>query len=504
MQATTNRNAIRPTQMSRYTMTEIYRAGAAAALRIEGKDRNTVTVVHKPTHFVVEYKWDEGWGVPLGVGLFDFYGLSREVAVGLMFLWEGKEDRHCPRRLKWWATQRVARALGKRLHSWYKGRLAETDSAILAVQRAVFAATFSAPEPLFDEKLYRHEHLVKDLIQHRAAAVALANVQLLETLRVEILAEELKHAADPDAPPERADYDAALATLGVSFPVDFYRTLEMMRDWRGLFSPWDVPYRSLDRTLMNLPGGVPHSLIPFLKAVPLRQPILSRLELATLALYEQLRLRRGLPRRNEAVFLAAAPDRIARAAQLVGEHTRNTLSTRRTGDLRFLVGFLMDYPEDHNGNIVGLAEKSIRWHRQEAQREAERISRRLGGQRETARPPVPLPDEPEFEFLSTVDEICAEGERMRNCVGSYAEMAVQGRCYLFHVSRAGEEATVEVDRGGRVVQAAGPRNTRNKAARWAMRVLNRWGRAFPGGCDHAPSNDERTLDVSEGYQDPLF
>jgi hypothetical protein len=56
-----------------------------------------------------------------------------------------------------------------------------------------------------------------------------------------------------------------------------------------------------------------------------------------------------------------------------------------------------------------------------------------------------------------------------------------GTCYLFHVSHAGEEATIEVDRAGRVVQAAGPGNRMNAASRWGRRVLGRWGKGFPEG-----------------------
>ena len=34
---------------------------------------------------------------------------------------------------------------------------------------------------------------------------------------------------------------------------------------------------------------------------------------------------------------------------------------------------------------------------------------------------------------------------MNNCIASYAESAVAGRCYLFHVTHDGEEASVEID-----------------------------------------------------------
>jgi len=83
---------------------------------------------------------------------------------------------------------------------------------------------------------------------------------------------------------------------------------------------------------------------------------------------------------------------------------------------------------------------------------------------------------------------------MENCVASYAQRAVRGSCYLFHASHNGEEATVQLDHTGRVVQAAGPRNQRNAAATWGSRVLGRWGREFPTG--HASH-----VDFPAGFDD---
>ena len=112
--------------------------------------------------------------------------------------------------------------------------------------------------------------------------------------------------------------------------------------------------------------------------------------------------------------------------------------------------------------------------------------------------PIPLPHEPDIRFLSTVGELCTEGEHRRNCVASCAEMAVRGDCYVFHASRAGGEATTEVDRAGRVVQASGPRNTRNSTPRWAERALNCWGRTLPEGHDRVTPD---TPDGARGYYD---
>jgi hypothetical protein len=274
----------------------------------------------------------------------------------------------------------------------------------------------------------------------------------------------------------------------------------MMENWRGLFSPTGEPYRSLNRTLMNLPGGVPSSLVAYLNLVHLKRPVLSRSELLVLTLHEQRRFHRELPQRNAAVFRSTTEDQISRAARLVAQHTRNPLGTRRTMDLKFIVGFLMDYPGEHRGNIVGLAEKSIRWHRQQQEGEVERTLERLGRGTATEAPPIPVPQDPNVLFLSDVKGVCKEGLRMSNCVASYAGRAAGGRCYLFHVSHAGKEATIEVDRAGCVVQAAGPGNEINAAARWGRRVLNRWGKGFPEGHEATAP----TMIFEEGHEEDDF
>ena len=142
------------------------------------------------------------------------------------------------------------------------------------------------------------------------------------------------------------------------------------------------------------------------------------------------------------------------------------------------VQFLLDFPERHAGRIVGLAEKSIRWHRAGYQQEAEKAIVNLGRETKLATPPVPLPEIQGIRFLATVGDVADEGHRMEHCIGSYARQAAWGECYLFHVDHGDEEASVEVSPFGVVVQAWGPRNRRNKATRWAEQVLGQWGRAM--------------------------
>ncbi len=163
--------------------------------------------------------------------------------------------------------------------------------------------------------------------------------------------------------------------------------------------------------------------------------------------------------------------------------------------------FLTDYPEEHRGNIVGLAEKSIAWHRTVAEQQAEKMIKDLGGRRETARPPIDPPDDERITFLSTVEEIAFEGSVMNNCVASYARRAVRGHSLLFHVEHNRGAATVEVSPQGGVVQAAGPRNHLNTAAKWGKTTLDRWSKEFPKefagarpALGHGPFDDD--LDIA--------
>lgn len=483
-------NRVTHKQGSRYTFTETPSEGRGRSVQIEGEGRNTVFVDITPTCLLVRYRDERGGWYIQPYGFFDYYPFAADVTSGLILGWKPPEGRRGWPGVRGWVHRQTGRAISKRLHAHYKSCLRDIDPTVLALQRNVFAATFSAPALMFREELYREGHLVNDLIQYRAAAVALANLERFRDLlrsRVHLEAEQKILRSM-----ERKNLEKLAEAMEVKLsihvlprghyrrdPLGIDEALEMMENWRGLFSPTGKSYRSLDRTLMNLPGGVPPGLVPYLSLVRLERPVLSRSELVVLALYEKWCLQHGSPRRNASVFHRASHDRIARATRLVAQHTRNPLSSRRANDLRFIVRFLMDYPEEHEGNIVGLAEKSIRWHRHQQEQETERILERLGRDRLAEAPPIPVPQEPDVRFLPSVEEVCREGMQMNNCVGTYAGRAAGGQCYLFHISHAGEEATVEVSRAGRVVQAAGPRNEINAASRWGKRVLNRWGKKFP-------------------------
>src|SRR5262249_11125685 len=103
--------------------------------------------------------------------------------------------------------------------------------------------------------LYRTPYLVRDVCRFRAAAIALA-----------FLEDELW--------PRPATGDAA--------PPGDRTVCGAMSAWRGLFAPDLVPYRSLDRTLMNLPDAVHPALVCSLRHVRLERAVVDPIELQLL------------------------------------------------------------------------------------------------------------------------------------------------------------------------------------------------------------------------------
>jgi hypothetical protein len=154
------------------------------------------------------------------------------------------------------------------------------------------------------------------------------------------------------------------------------------------------------------------------------------------------------------------------------------LSPRRWRDVRDAVAFADDYPDPHHGNVVGLAERAVRWHRDQRQEIVDQTIARYGHGRPLPRPPIGLPEVPGIRFLATVGDLCQEGDDMEHCIASYAAKAMDGSAYLFHIDHDGERASIEVDWMGHVVQARGIRNQENAAAQWGRKVLARWSKGM--------------------------
>jgi PcfJ-like protein len=419
--------------------------------RVEGRGRTPVAVRVEPYRFLVNYD-DPSWsrGYVYARGLYPFQELLDTVCQGLLRTWQPHHASHWAmhRRLREWAETQTRKTLARRIYAQYQRLLNRFDPMILEVHKKVLAATYQGASPLIAHPwLYRREHrfIVQDILNHRAAAVA-AGATVMDEV------------------------------CGRRFRIK--KALARMAEWRGIFSPTGQSYRTLDRTLMNLPGGVPAWLVYSLSRFRLERPLTKRVELITTALASYTDLNRS-KRHNFLLFHRAQETEIKEALQLVADHTRNHYSSRRTRDLRALVLFLGDYPEPYHGTLVGLARKSMQWH-EHLQRTPPRPGEgSYPAATPVVKPPIELPASPAVTFLETAGALYEEGEHMRHCVGSYASRAVKGAAYFFHVEHQGGEATVQVDAlSGRVIQTHGPRNKRNRASVWGRKILTEWGRGL--------------------------
>jgi hypothetical protein len=342
--------------------------------------------------------------------------------------------------------------------------LAQVDPAVHQVQLIALRIAGRVPSLAQEAALFREPYILKDILTYRAAAIAFAYLQS------DLWRPPVRGAEEGEAPEER-DMEASEA------PVQ--ELLGAMADWRGLFSPDGRPYRSLNRTLMNLPPDVPPELVCQLSRIRLERPVLDWLELTTLMLYVSATdtgpPEAGLTRFR--IFHHATAAEIADAVRRIGTCTNRALHPERPDDLRFVIRYLCDHPEPYHGNLPGLADRVIRWHQRAHERERlERRIDRLGGHNQAAvRPPIPLPAVPGVTFLGTVGEIVEEGARMHHCIATRAEDALHGRCYLFHIDHQGERASIEVSPEGGITQAQGPHNTDNVAVSWGAALLRAWG-----------------------------
>jgi hypothetical protein len=471
---------------SKYTVTELQ-----DGFVVSGKERKATTVKLDGATFIIK----SGGLVRARVGLFDYYTLSRYVAAHLMEDWkapedkqkthtfdDGREEKYTQSWVFPWVVTQCAKAIGKRVHEQWKRLLNKLDPQVIGVQKAIYAATFGDiyhDPSKFDEAIYTDPWLVNDIIKYRAAAIAAANINNLKvTWAVKrILSNPTFKSIEADLKMVEEEGKALGVELTYSFKptkqAEQVNTLEALANWRGLFSYNGEPYPSLNKTLMNLPGGIPSSLFCTLPGWQLEKPYTERLPLLALLLYGN-RVGGNTPEQNHGrIFEFATTNEIKRAMGRVGDHLHTDLSHRRARDVRTMVKFVSDYPEPHNGRLGGLVTKSIHWHRHRMEEEAKKQAERLGADTQAAKPAI-LPDIPGITFLDTVGAICEEGAQMNHCVSSYAENAVRGRYYLFHVQNNGDYATVQMSPDGKVIQAHGPQNRRNGAVTWGSRVLNRW------------------------------
>ncbi|MDX2166641.1 MAG: PcfJ domain-containing protein [Deltaproteobacteria bacterium] len=322
-----------------------------------------------------------------------------------------------------------------------------------------------ASSPVF----YRTPYLARDVRRFPAAAIALAYLE--DTLW------NLPRNADDPRPTIAAQRRA-------------------MRNWRGLFSIDGRPYRSLDRTLMNLPRSVPPALLCELRFVRLERPMTDAAELLLLLQCVALARQRSQPIDWLPALLLAPPRIIRAGTQRVAVATGRTIDPLDPDQARFVAAYLLDAFGPAVRRFEQVVAHAIRRHQAIGHRRGLDadiddlrhlldLPARPSPDMPTAAPPAPPPAVAGLRFLATVGEVIEEGRRMGHCIGLYADRAVSGECFLFHAEHQGSTASIEVGAEGRVRQASGPRNRHNAACDWARRVLGQWIRSWPPPRDRA-------------------
>jgi hypothetical protein len=142
----------------------------------------TVSVDLAGDHFRVS-----GSGTEYMVSLYAYRGLVAATADRLIANWRPRGERP-PRWLRRWKLEKTRRIFGKQIHTEWMRLLEEVDPTILAVQRALFAATFDQGASPLPDEVYADECIVHDIVTYRAAAVVAARLRpLTATLRREHL-----------------------------------------------------------------------------------------------------------------------------------------------------------------------------------------------------------------------------------------------------------------------------------------------------------------------------
>ena len=270
------------------------------------------------------------------VELIKYSNLMQKISQSLFSEWESPKNKSgfIPK----WILNSCQNGIGKRVYEQWKRLLDRCDQKIVNIQRKVFSVHGHLPDQMqYFPGFYKHKYLTNDLLSLRSGCASVIY--------------------------------ASIHNNNVEYYVKYpYKEIKP-EEWMKIYSNKKYVYPALGQTLNNLPGGISVKNLYRLSDFLLKRPLLSRLELSlNIANIRNVSL-------NFDVFHFATPQDIKLAAKRVGDHLRNKINLRKFSGIVQLTNFLTDYPDNHNGRLPGLAEKSIRWHRrgiyQHAQRELE-------------------------------------------------------------------------------------------------------------------------------------
>lgn len=126
-------------------------------------------------------------------GLYSYSALAEWASDYWISHWEQPVGK----RYAWrWVRECMVKAIRKHLHAPWQQLLQRADPLVVAVHRAIFAATFSEAPIATSEALYRDQYLVHDILHYRAAAIAARHVDSLGT---RVVKQRLLNSPEADA-----------------------------------------------------------------------------------------------------------------------------------------------------------------------------------------------------------------------------------------------------------------------------------------------------------------
>jgi len=448
---------------------------------VRGKDRCTTRVRYDMENFCWYIQFDSvGWHTRHPVSShvrevsevvypYDTYNLTRLIADALMHNWQPNRKRYNEdgtRNTKYWygvrdwAKEQTAKAIYTRVREQWERIFNDLyEPRYLLALKSVYVNTNRHLHPVMSGVLHSSSPVLwEDVIKYRAAAHAMSFWE------------------DSWTRPNQSNWTSTAYATRVG----------------GLG-------RSKRRTIMNLPYPMSNTLVSNLRWIHLDRPIFDRIELSwACALFRSFVREFPVDFSDVDHLKHATREDISRAVDKLSKYYDAELGYRptRSKTLIDMADFIRDGARYDMRVITGsdtvnsAMKKSVDIHRGMARQDD--IYRMLNAYKaqqidpstETKKPPIDLLDDDCIRFLSTVEEVWAEGALMNHCIDSYADSAVRGFYYIFHIDYQGESATAAVENSGRYVQCLGPYNRVNKASEYGQAVLSRWMKGFA----HPPSS----------------
>lgn len=397
--------------------------------------------------------------------LFSFSPLLHKMVVILYLTWdkingvvESQKKYHGI--IHKWAIKQTVKTLSKKASLIAKEKHSILDPDVVKLHRLMYSETGGAGnwENLYDILKDKKEakYLVKDLINFRAARCLLLTTRYIGK-----------------------EWDNAWHH---TFDWKNFQWKEEIGDTKNFF---------VRKTISNYPNGVTYYDIENFSRINteyLSEPITSRIRM--IAYISLATSNAGMSKNYYKVIKNSTDDEIKKAVKMYfADNASNDKKAdlRRHRNVEWAIRYMLDYVAESdnvaNINMIGLYKRAKQYH---AELEREAQQRKINWQleheeflkKEVVLPPIELPKDPHLSFLKTVKDIREEGEEMHHCVSGYANYALKGQSFLFHIDYNGELATAEVNTMGSVVQVRGPHNTENSATKYGEKVLHKWGKKF--------------------------